>query len=256
MSYALAATIWWTLRLGALLLVQIPWLRLLGPLWIPIAGVLALSIASALVLALAVTAAPLAGLSTLDMSSAIEPSTLLRGAVLEVIFGGLVGFVVGLPGHALLGAANASGRALGLRRGTTWEPLLITLVLSLALGVNLHRPLLLGLREFALLAPPGLGHGQLGTIAHLSSGLSAATLAAGAAHLLFLALALATPVLLARAVVELAASLVEPPGEPRSGLGPWLAAAAAVLALCASWAAYPDAWLRSLEPAVISLGAG
>lgn len=237
MSAALAAALWLTLRLGALLLVQVPWLRLLGPLWIPVAAALALSIAGALALSLP----PAAGL--------VDTPTLLRGALLELVFGGLAGAILGAPGHALLGAAGASGRALELRRGA-WEPLLIALVLSLCLGLGLHRPLLLGLREFALLAPPGVGLARAMELLH--RGLSPMVIVGAAAHLLFLALALATPVLLSKAVVEVAAGLVEPPGEPRSGVGRWLAAAAALLALCASWSAYPEAWLRSLEPAEIS----
>ncbi len=237
MSAALAAALWLTLRLGALLLVQVPWLRLLGPLWIPIATALALSIAGALALSFP----PAAGL--------VDTPTLLRGALFELAFGGLAGALLGAPGHALLGAAGASGRALELRRGA-WEPLLIAVVLSLCLGLGLHRPLLLGLREFALLAPPGVGLARAVELLHL--GLSPMVIAGAAAHLLFLSLALATPVLLSKAVVEVAAGLVEPPGEPRSGAGRWLAAAAALLALCASWSAYPEAWLRSLEPAEIS----
>lgn len=239
MSAALAAALWLTLRLGALLLVQVPWLRLLGPLWIPIAAALALSIAGAL----AISFPPAAGL--------VDTPTLLRGALFELAFGGLAGALLGAPGHALLGAAGASGRALELRRGA-WEPLLIAVVLSLCLGLGLHRPLLLGLREFALLAPPGVGLARAMELLH--RGLSPMVIAGAAAHLLFLSLALATPVLLSKAVVEVAAGLVEPPGEPRSGAGRWLAAAAALLALCASWSAYPEAWLRSLEPAEISQG--
>ena len=239
MSAAAAAAIWLSLRLGALLIVQIPWLRLIGPLWILISAALALAIAGALALSL-----PLAHTAAL-----VDSPTLVHGAILELLFGGLAGALLGLPGHALLGAASASGRALDLRR-SAWEPLLIALVLSLCLGLGLHRPLLLGLREFALLAPPGVGLRGAAQLLHQGPG--PVLLAGAAAHLLFLSLALATPVLLTKAVLELAASLAEPPGSPRSGLGRWLAAAAALLALCASWSAYPEAWLRSLEPAEIS----
>jgi len=242
MSTTLAAALWLTLRLGALLLVQVPWLRLIGPLWIPIAAVLALSLSLSLALSLSLPPA----------ASLVDTPTLVRGAIFELLFGGLAGLLLGAPGHALLGAAGASGRALELRRGA-WEPLLITLVLCLCLGLGLHRPLLLGLREFALLAPPGAGLQEAtGLLLH---GLRPTVLAGAAAHLLFLSLALATPVLLSKAVVELAAGLIEPPGEPRPGTGRWLAAAAALLALCASWSAYPQAWLRSLEPAEISQSA-
>ncbi len=243
MSIALAAAIWWTLRLSALLSVQVPWLRLLGPLWIPVALVLALSIAGALALSPGPD-------SIVASTEIIEPVVLLQGAVLEVIFGGLVGLVIGLPGHALLGAASASSRAFEIRQGAL-EPLLIALVLSLCLGLGLHAPLLLGLREFALLLPPGLALPS--SLPVLAGDLGPEFIAKIAAQVLFLALALATPVLLTRAVIELAASLVEPPGSSRSGLARWLAAAAAVLALCASWAAYPDAWLRTLAPAQIEL---
>ncbi|HFE45348.1 MAG TPA: hypothetical protein ENJ18_07605 [Nannocystis exedens] len=246
MSIALAAAIWWALRLGALLSVQVPWLRLLGALWIPIALVLAFAIAGAL--ALSPGSSPL-----IASAQSIEPVVFLKGALLEILFGGLSGLVIGLPGHALLGAANASQRALEIRRGAL-EPLLIALVLSLCLGLGLDAPLLLGLREFALLMPPGLA--LAGSLDLLSGDvLGPEIIAKTCAQLLFLALALATPVLLTRAVIELAASLVEPPGNPRAGLARWLASAAAVIALSASWAAYPTAWLQAVEPASVELPA-
>ncbi|MEZ4384428.1 MAG: hypothetical protein R3A79_24075 [Nannocystaceae bacterium] len=234
---AYAAALWW-LRLFALLVVQIPWLRVLGPLWVVVAGALAAAIAGAL----ALVAAP-------PELASLGAAGLLHAAVLEVIFGGALGVVVGLPGHALLGAAAASGRGLGLRRGAL-EPLILALTLSLGLSLGLHRPLLFGLRALALAAPPG--DGALGLLAALAGGLTPAAIAGAAAELLILALALATPVLLTRAVLTLATALVAAPGRPLGVLGPWIASAAAALALCASWSAYPDAWLRALQPAAIA----
>ena len=58
--------------------------------------------------------------------------------------------------------------------------------------------------------------------------------------------------LLTRAVLTLAAALVAAPGRPLAVIGPWIASAAAILALGASWSAYPDAWLRALRPAVVA----
>ncbi|MCB9570214.1 MAG: hypothetical protein H6710_23890 [Myxococcales bacterium] len=239
MSPALALAGWWGLRLAALLALQPAWLRALGPLWLAIAALLALAIAL-----------PLA-LSTphvfLDMSEVISASAWLRGALVELALGGLAGLLVGLPGLALLGAARASGRALGLRQANALEALILALVLALGLGLGLHRPLLLGLREFALLLPPG-GGGPGALLAALPRATPA--IVGAADHLLFLALALATPVILTRALVELAGALMLPAeGErPSAGVLPWLASAAAMIALCASWSAYPEAWLRALAP--------
>ena len=65
-----------------------------------------------------------------------------------------------------------------------------------------------------------------------------------------LALALATPVLLTVAVADLATRLLgrgsDPAGALMDALRPWLRTAGALIALGASWAAYPEAWARGL----------
>lgn len=235
----LALTGWWTVRLFALLALQGPWQRALGELWWAVAGTLALCLAGALALA----AAPIG-----EAAAAIEVDVWLRGAALEAAFGAVLGLLVALPGYALLGASGEAQKGLGVGRRGVIEPMILAMVLASALAAGLHRPLLLGLRELARAHPPGAPF-DLADLAGLvdHGGLA---LIAGLDRVLVVGLALATPVLLTRAVIELGAALVGAP-EGRGDLRPlwrWLAAGAAVIALGASWAAYPEAWLRTLEP--------
>ena len=77
-----------------------------------------------------------------------------------------------------------------------------------------------------------------------------ATVALAAHSMTVLALALLTPVLMGCLVADIAARLLgRGPGaaDPVAGaLRPWLRVALALTALGASWAAYPEAWVRAL----------
>lgn len=236
----LALTGWWAVRLFALLALQGPWQRALGELWWAVAGTLALALAGAMALG----SPPPIG----EAAAGVEVEAWIRGAALEAAFGGLVGLAAALPGYALLGAAGAAQKGLGAARTRALEAMILAMVLASALALGLHRPLLLGLRELLRAHPPGAPF-ELADLAGLLDH-GGVALVAGLDRLLIVGLALATPVLLTRAVIELGAALVGPP-EGRGDLRPlwrWVAAGAAVIALGASWMAYPEAWLRTLEP--------
>ncbi|MEZ4450762.1 MAG: hypothetical protein R3B09_14870 [Nannocystaceae bacterium] len=230
---------WWTVRLFALLGLQVVWQRQLGELWWAVSGTLALSLAGALTLA-----APPIG----EAAASIDVDVWIRGAAMEATFGGVLGLLAALPGVALLGAAGESPRGLGLGRRSPVEPMILAMVLASSLGLGLHRPLLLGLRELALAHPAGAPFDGALLVELLERG--GVALVAALDRLLVVGLALATPVLLTRAVVELGAALCGAPegqGELRP-LWRWVAVGAALCALGASWAAYPEAWLATLGP--------
>jgi hypothetical protein len=113
---------------------------------------------------------------------------------------------------------------------------------SLALALDLHRPLLAGLRGMVARWPVGRPESW-------SFGLELAAVAELLRDACVLALGLATPVLLAAAIAELvlaAASRVPLLAAMSAASRPWIVAAAALAALGGAWAAYPDAWLRAL----------
>jgi hypothetical protein len=122
--------------------------------------------------------------------------------------------------------------------------LLVAASLAAGLSLGLHRPLLAGLlasfERFELASAsawiPTLGFG-----AWLGEQLAMVTV---------LALALATPVLLTRTLVELAAASLGRTGFEASSLlevfSPALRLAAALIALGAAWSAYPEAFARGL----------
>jgi hypothetical protein len=157
-------------------------------------------------------------------------------AAAEVGLGALVGLVVALPGHAVLGAAGASARALGTVPGP-WRALTLALVGATAIGLGLHRPLLLGAQGTFETWPVGnpLAWGSIDVpVGPLLHGLA------------LLALTLATPALLAAALGEVVLRVV---GARAGAGGPmldtasaWLRVAAAAVATGASWAAYDAIW--------------
>jgi flagellar biosynthesis protein FliR len=231
MDPTLATAGWVAVRLGALLAAHGAWIRLLGPLWFPVGGALALCFGASVALNGAVDV------------GAVSATQWLWGALREALSGGLLGLVVALPGYALLGAAATSANTLGGARLAALEVLIVAVVLALLFEAGGHRPLLGGLSAAARAWPAGE--------AALSRSLTTSELAGWAAGLLGLALALATPVLLVSAVLDLALRLVERPGsEPVAALRPWVVAAAASLALAASWEGYAAAWLRALAAPV------
>lgn len=224
---ALAGWGWLALRLFALLRMQSIWRVAAGGAWTPIAAGLAMLLAAAWRPA---------------VDGDVEVMAWLVAAGFEVALGLVVGAIVGLPGEAALGAARQTGRALGLGRPRAWETLHLALAGSLALALDLHRPLLVGLRDAALRFPVGQPEAWRWS-------LEPAALAELLRNFCVLALGLATPVLLAGAVAELvlaAASRVPLLAAVSAASRPWLVAAAALAALGGAWAAYPEAWLRAL----------
>lgn len=224
---ATAACAWLAVRLFALLRAQTLWRGALGGAW-------------------PLIAAALAGLLAAAWRPAdVEPvawAVWLPVAVLEALLGAVLGALVSLPGEAALGAARASGLALGLARPRAWEALHLALAGALALALDLHRPLLAGLRGTAARWPVGQPAAW-----RFDGGLDAAI--AGAGELAALALGLATPVLLTAAIVELGlgfAARVQPLAAAAPALRPWFVTAAALAALGAAWTAYPESWLRAL----------
>lgn len=220
-------------RSWAILRAQVLWRSLIGGLWWLVA------------LGIAVATAPLGPVVTPPGSV----SAWLVAALAEVALGTAIGYVVSLPGYALLGAAAVQAKVL--RTATApWVALTAALVGALALLSGLHRPLLDALTQtyeiFEVAAPA-----QWLTAAQ-TDGLRWVVRALHV--MLVLALAFATPVLLAAAVVEsglgLAAAGGGPAAMPVRALQAWLRVAAALVALGAGWAAYPQAWtVAALPPA-------
>ncbi len=224
---AWAAWGWLAVRLFALLRAQAPWRIALGDSWTWIAAGLAVALAAAW----APAAAP-----------AVPWSAWLVAAGFEALLGAVVGALVSLPGEAALGAARVTGRTLGLARPRAWEALHLALATALALALDLHRPLLAGLRGVA-------ERWAVGAPATWTWSLGAGAVGQAAAEATVLALGLATPVLLTAAVVELAlaaVSRVQPVAAAAAAVRPWLVAATALTALGAAWAAYPEAWSGAL----------
>lgn len=224
---AVAAWGWLALRLFMLLRAQALWRGAIGGAWALVAAGLAVVLAAAW---------------SPGMEGAVAWDVWLFAACFEAALGAVLGALVSLPGEAARGAARCSGRALGLARPRAWEALHLALAGALALALELHRPLLAGLHAVATRWP-------VGAPASWRFELEPGVLGAAAGEASVLALGLATPVLLTAAVVEVglaAASRVQPVAAAAQALRPWLVAAAALAALGAAWAAYPEAWMRAL----------
>ena len=216
-------------RVAAVLWSQVLWRTAVGPLWWPLAA------------GLAITMAPVTG----EGGAPAEVDDPWAALVLELLLGLVLGLVVALPGYALLGATAVAGRVTGL--GATTDAglrLVVTgLVVALGLGAGLHRPLLATLRDTFMWLPVGRPH-------EWWHGEDAWLQVAAAAHgATVLALAFASPVLLAAAVVETASMLFAggpfPAATIADAIRGWVQAVLALVALAASWAAYPQAWLRA-----------
>jgi hypothetical protein len=225
-------------RVWAMLRVQASWRHAIGASWTWIAAALAVLIAG-----LALTRGQLGALAVDD----IYVLGLWLG--FELLLGSVVGLAVSLPGWALIGAADESEAALELRADPdasgSLSALLVTASLAAGLSLNLHAPLcagLLGLFDRFALARP---REWLPTLAQLPSWLIEQV-----AGISVLALALATPVLLTRALVQvcsisLGRGSVEP-ADLLAALAPGLRLAAALVALGAAWSAYPEAFARGM----------
>lgn len=211
---ALVALRWW-----AMLQTQVLWHAAVGRWWTVVAAGLAV------VLAL--------GSGSWTAAPRVDP---WLAAVAEVMLGGLVGLVVALPGYAVLGAAGASARVLGTVPGP-WRALTLALVGATAIGLALHRPLLLGAQgvlETWTVGDPLAWPSVDVPIGRLAHGLA------------LLALTLATPALLAGAlgdlVLRIAGARAGVGGPMLDGAAPWLRVAGAAVATGASWAAYDAIW--------------
>ena len=212
----LLALRWW-----ALLAVQVLWRRAVGAPWVAVAAVLAVGLAS--------------GGEPTAMRPGVDP---WAAAGAELVLGALLGLVVSLPGHALVGAVEASARVLGTAP-RPWQALVLALVGATALSLGLHRPLLQG-------GSVMLERWPVGEPLAWSVVVSAESVARLAHGMALLALTLATPVLLVGAMAELVVGLVGRgssfAGVMAAAAGPWLRVAAALVATGASWAAYDAIW--------------
>lgn len=220
----MSASLLLAVRVFAILRAQVLWRQAVGPLWWVIAAALA-------VLILPWTSVSLEGGAVLDPTSVVA----------ELLLGTVLGIVASLPGWALHGSAQAMSTVL--RVGTpALGGLLVALTLAFAMGMGLHHALLQAAVDTAQAWP-------LGQPAAWIERADAAVVARAGHALLVLALAFATPVLLVAAVVEVATGLV---GRGPAGVTPpvqtttaWLRAAAALVALGASWQAYGQVWAEA-----------
>lgn len=221
-------------RVFAILRVQPQWRAVVGPWWDVVAA------------AFGIVLAPL----VVGTGAAIEVSSVgqFAGLVLiELLLGTVIGLFVSLAGHALMGAMATSSMGLGLRstESRSFVGLGVCVVLATALTLGLHRPLFVSLEATLTVWPIGRPGAWAWSQADLLG-----TLVLAAHAMTVLALSLATPVLLSLAVVDLATRLLgrgPAPAEPvMDALRPWARTAAALVALGASWSAYPEAWARSL----------
>jgi hypothetical protein len=222
-------------RVWALLRVQASWRTVLGRRWEWIAAALAVLLTGMLAATGRLIVVELAGLGSLVVALAFE-----------LALGSAIGLVVSLPCWALVGAAAESEHGLELREAGpgSLATLLIAASLAAGLSLGLHRPLLAGLLasfdQFALAsAATWIPTLELG-----------AWLGEQLATITALALALATPVLLTRTLVELGvASLGRVGFEAASfsgAIASGLRLAAALVALGAAWSTYPEAFARGL----------
>lgn len=225
---SLAVFAWAALRLFGLLRAQVLWRVAVGPAWE--------AMAAALAVVTAVVVAPAEG-----PSPTLTQWLLVGGC--EFLLGSVIGVVLSLPGQALIGAAGQSAAVvLHGARGGSLVAAFAGACLAGGLAVDLHRPLLLSLQQHVGVWPVGEPARWLPAAEDLASWIAAAAHAC-----LGLAFTLATPVLLATAVIDLTLRLTirgvaAAPGE---AVRPWLATAAALIALGAAWAAYPEAWARA-----------
>ncbi|PRP91505.1 hypothetical protein ENSA5_54790 [Enhygromyxa salina] len=236
MTGVLASVALASARVWACLRVQASWRRAIGSSWEWIAAALAVAVAG-LALVRGQLGAPAA------------PSVYVFGLWLgfELVLGSVVGLAISLPGWALVGAASESAGALDLRAdgGGALAVMIVAASLAAGLSLGLHAPLvtgLLGLFDRFALASPTLWLPTLAELPSWASGQLAAITA--------LALALATPVLLTRALVQLCLVSLGRGGPESSSLtaalAPGLRLAAGLIALGAAWSTYPEAFARGM----------
>jgi hypothetical protein len=227
-SGGLALLGWSALRMFGVLRMQVMWRSAVGPMWEAISITLAICMALVLWPTSPIESVPL--------------SRWLAIAACELLLGSVLGGLLSLPGAALLGAVDHGAAVLQQPR-SRGLPLLLTIAcLAGGLLAGVHRPLLLALRELSTVWPVGAPARWLPGLDTLG-----APLVPAAHACLVLALTFATPVLLTAATLDLGLRLAARgvAVAPVEAVRPWLVAAAAMVALGAAWAAYPEAWQRA-----------
>lgn len=234
MSGVLVAVLLASARTWALLRMQASWRVAIGPSWGLVAAGLAVIVG---VLALLRGQLPM----TLELSW----FELLGALAFELLLGAVIGLVVALPGWALIGAAEESAGQLECGEGVARVVVLLSLAGALELGV--HRFVWIGLLE-------GVNRFPLGEPLAWGQAILCIDLIGACVTWCCLALALATPVLLSRMLVELCLATLRPGGvasvDLHAVLGPGLRVGVGLLALAAAWSAYPQAFARG----VVSMG--
>jgi flagellar biosynthesis protein FliR len=216
---SLGAWILVAVRVFAILRAQVLWQATVGAWWTVVAAGLALVLAPGLA----------------DAAGPVELS--LTAVAIEALVGTAIGVVVSLPGWALIGGSATSAAVLRTTPGPM-VGLAVALVAATSLALDLHQPLLVSLSASVETIPPGTF-----AIAYDASSLAQAVHAS-----VVLALSLATPVLLAALVAEVAMAGVgagPAPAGPQAA-APWLRTAAALVALGASWQAYAIVWAHAV----------
>ncbi len=161
----------------------------------------------------------------------------------EAALGAGLGVLASLPAYALIGGAAASAAALR----TAPAPLVracVSAALVAALGLGLHHPALLVLRDQTAVLPPGRPDAWLPELSGLLPNVVVQLDA-----MLVVALTLATPVLLTvvmvRSVVAVVGTGPEVAKPFSDAVGPALATLAALVAFAAAWSVYPVGWARA-----------
>ncbi len=222
------------LRVFAIVRVQPAWRAAFGPAYLPIAAVLAVVVA-------------LTALPRWSVASELSLTEWGTAAMIEIVFGTVLGHVFALVGHVVLGNAAAGATVLRVSVGP-WSALVIALCGAAALGLGLHRPLVAGLADLAVLAPPGDPMALVSAGAVVTDRLVAVLVAATV-----VALSLATPVLLPAIAVELtAAALGRGPGAVAlfaPALAPLVRMAAVLVALAGAWSIALARWAEAMSGA-------
>ena len=220
-------------RLWAVLRAQVLWRAAVGPLWPVLAA------------GLAVAMAPLVRPPALVPGP--DPGEWVLALGLELAAGTAWGIVVSLPANAVIGAGLSAARILRAPPRPL-AALAVAVATATALALGLHHPLLEGLVASTEVLPVGDPSAAVAL-----SGAEGLTWAIrGATALTLLGLALATPVLLCAAVVDVALGAVAAGPRPAAAVVDpvrrWARAALALVALGASWAAYGEVWARAVLP--------
>ncbi|EDM76406.1 hypothetical protein PPSIR1_23774 [Plesiocystis pacifica SIR-1] len=235
-------------RVFAIVRAQISWRAAVGqPRWELCSAILAVGLS-------------LAWLPALGLGIALErPPDAASMAVaigVELLIGAVMGAGASVLSGALVGASQSCEARLGagpvgLEPGTggSLSALLIAASLAASLSLGLHLPALVAMRGLLTRVPLGAGARLLDGAGASLDALAIATELGGVAfEACVLGLALATPVLLTRAVVDLGVGVLGRGPDPApavvEALSPGLRLLAALVALGAAWSIHPEAYVR------------